>query len=236
LVGVEQWAELRREHFVRGVSIKELTRRTGLSRNTIRAALRSPAPPRYERASTGSKLDPFKSEIHRLLSEDAAMPGQRIRELIAPLGFDGGKTIVDDYLRDVRPLFATPRTYQRTVYRPGEICQFDLWQPRAEVSVGHGKQYFGRGPTDCRTYLEPDLVIVVLAGGYTAAERTLFEAGKWHEVRQTRMSWQDSMEVRFIDTIERLTQRTVKAFLSANRQDTELTIELFVLERDAPAA
>src|SRR3954452_2728769 len=94
LVGVEQWAELRREHFVRGVSIKELARRTGLSRNTVRVALRSAGPPRYERASTGSKLDPFKDEIHRLLGEDATIPGQRIRELIAPLGYSGGKTIV----------------------------------------------------------------------------------------------------------------------------------------------
>ena len=47
MVDVEQWAELRREHFVRGVSIKELARRTGLSRNTIRVAVRSPEPPRY---------------------------------------------------------------------------------------------------------------------------------------------------------------------------------------------
>jgi transposase len=139
LVGVEQWAELRREHFVRGVSIKELARRTGLSRNTVRAALRSPAPPSYERAAAGSKLDPFKPEIHRLLGEEATMPGQRVRELIAPLGFDGGKTIVDDYLREVRSLFAPPRTFQRTVYRPGEICQFDLWEPRGEVAVGHGQ-------------------------------------------------------------------------------------------------
>jgi uncharacterized protein YbcI len=76
----------------------------------------------------------------------------------------------------------------------------------------------------------------VLTGGYSAAEQTLFQAGKWHEVRQARIAWQDSMEVRFIETIEPLTQRTVKAFLSANRQDAELTIELFVLERDAPAA
>src|SRR3954451_8873583 len=139
LFDVERWAELRREHFVRGVSIKELARRTGMSRNTIRAALRSPAPPRYERESVGSKLDPFKPEIHRLLGEDAAIPGQRIRELISPLGYCGGKTILDDYLREVRPLFATPRTFQRAVYRPGEICQFDLWQPRAEVPVGHGQ-------------------------------------------------------------------------------------------------
>ena len=40
-----------------------------------------------------------------LLKRDPAMPGQRVRELIAPLGFEGGKTIVDDYLREVRPLF-----------------------------------------------------------------------------------------------------------------------------------
>jgi hypothetical protein len=44
------------------------------------------------------------------------------------------------------------------------------------------------------------------------------------------------MEVRFIDTIERLTHRNVKAFLSANRQDADLTIELFVLEPDTTPA
>jgi transposase len=124
LVGVERWAELRREHFVRGVSINELVRRTGLSRNTVRAALRSSVAPKYERAPAGSKLDPFKDEIHRLLKGDAAMTGQRIRELIAPLGFDRGKTIVDDYLREVRPPFAPPpRTFQRTVLRQSLISR-----------------------------------------------------------------------------------------------------------------
>ncbi len=48
-------AELRREHFVRGMSIMELVRRTGLSRNTVRAALRSPAAPSYSRQPTGLK-------------------------------------------------------------------------------------------------------------------------------------------------------------------------------------
>jgi uncharacterized protein YbcI len=112
----------------------------------------------------------------------------------------------------------------------------ELRQQLSNAVVALFKQYFGRGPTDCRTYLEPDLVIVVLAGGYNAAEKTLFQAGKWHEVRQARIAWQDSMEVRFIETIERLTHRTVKAFLSANHQDAELTIELFVLERETAAA
>jgi DNA invertase Pin-like site-specific DNA recombinase len=40
LVEVQQWAELRREHFVGGRSIKELARATGLSRNTVRRPLR----------------------------------------------------------------------------------------------------------------------------------------------------------------------------------------------------
>jgi transposase len=152
LLDVERWAELRREHFVRGVSIKELARRSGLSRNTVRAALRSERPPSYRRASAGSKLDPFKDEIHRLLRDDPRLPGQRVRELIAPLGFDGGKTIVDDYVREVRPLFDPPRTFQRTVYRPAEICQFDLWEPKAEVPVGHGQTRRGWVVIACLGY------------------------------------------------------------------------------------
>ena len=63
----------------------------------------------------------------------------RVRELIEPLGFQGGKSIVDDYLREVRPMFVPRRSFQRTVYRPGEVCQWDLWEPSAPVPVGHGQ-------------------------------------------------------------------------------------------------
>jgi transposase len=153
VVGVEQWAEVRRLHFVRGLSIREIHRRTGLHRDTIRNAIASDEVPRYERAPAGSKLDPFKDEVHRLLRQDPKLPGQRVRELIAPLGFEGGKTIVDDYLREVRPLFAPPpRTFQRTVYRPGEICQFDLWEPKDEVPVGHGQTRRGWVVVACLGY------------------------------------------------------------------------------------
>jgi transposase len=140
VVGVEQWAEIRRLHFVKGLSQREIHRRTGLHRDTIRRAINSSEPPVYRRAPAGSKLDPFKDEIHRLLRADAKLPGVRVRELLEPLGCSASQTIVDDYLREVRPLFAPPpRTFRRTVYRPGEICQFDVWQPRAEVPVGHGQ-------------------------------------------------------------------------------------------------
>jgi transposase len=153
VVGVEQWAELRREHFVGGKSIKQLARATGMSRNTIRRALRSDRPPGYERSPTAGVLEPFKAEIHRLLKDDPKLPGVRVRELLEPLGCTVCKTVVDDYLREVRPLFAPPpRTFQRTVYRPGELCQFDVWQPRAEMPVGHGQTRQGWVVIACLGY------------------------------------------------------------------------------------
>ena len=49
-------------------------------------------------------------------------------------------------------MFEPPRTYQRTVYRPGEICQFDLWQPCAEIPVGHGQHRQGWVVVACLRY------------------------------------------------------------------------------------
>jgi len=79
---VERLAELRREHFVRGVPIKELVRRTRPARKTIRVALRLDRPPVFAVPERPSKLEPFKDEIHRLLSEDPKLPSVRIRELL----------------------------------------------------------------------------------------------------------------------------------------------------------
>jgi hypothetical protein len=111
VVGVEQWAEIRRLHFVKRLRIREIHRRTGLHRETIRRVISSDGPPVYSRAPAGSKLDAFKDEIHRLLAEDPKLPGVRVRELLEPLGCTASKTVVDDYLREVRPLFApAPRT------------------------------------------------------------------------------------------------------------------------------
>src|SRR4051812_44909726 len=140
-------------HFVGGVSIKEIARRTGRDRNTVRRALRAEGPPMYRRAPAESKLEPFREEIHRLLREDPKLPGGRGREVLGPLGYVGSKTILDDYLREVRPLFAPrPRVFQRTVYRPGELCQFDLWQPRDPIAVGHGERRRGWVIVACLGY------------------------------------------------------------------------------------
>ena len=59
------------------------------------------------------------------------------------LGYAGGKSIFDDYVREVRPRFVVRRTFQRTIYRPGELVQCDLWEPRELIAVGHGQQRRG---------------------------------------------------------------------------------------------
>lgn len=140
MLDVEQWAEIRRMKQVEGLSQREIHRRTGVHRDTIRRALALPRPPSYgSRPRRTSKLDPYLAEIERLLGDDATLSGVRIREEIEKLGYSGGKTILDDHLREVRPRYLPPRTYQRTVYRPGELCQFDLCEPRREVPVGFGQ-------------------------------------------------------------------------------------------------
>jgi transposase len=143
VLDVRRWAEIRRMSEVEGLSIHEIVRRTGHDRNTVRRALRREGPPRYRRPPRASKLDPFKDEITGLLQADARIPGKRVRELIEALGYEGSKTILDDYLREVRPLFERRRTYQRTIYRAGELLQFDLWEPRAPIPVGHGQSRRG---------------------------------------------------------------------------------------------
>jgi hypothetical protein len=144
--------ELRREHFVRRVPIKELARRYGIDRNTVRRALRSDRPPRYESTPRRSKLDPFKDEIDRLVRGDPKLTGVRVGELIEPLGVDGQKTIVDDYLREFRPLFRHRRSYQLTLYLPGEICQFDLCEPSVPIPFGHGRSRRGFVVVACLSY------------------------------------------------------------------------------------
>jgi transposase len=141
LLDVEQWAEIRRMKHLEGLSQREIHRRTGIHRDTIRRAVATPKPPGYgPRPRRASKLDPYRAEIERLLAEAPTLSGVRIREEIEALGYDGSKTILDDQLRELRPRYLPPpRSFQRTVYRPGELCQFDLCEPRAEIPVGFGQ-------------------------------------------------------------------------------------------------
>jgi transposase len=145
LLDVEQWAQIRRMKHVEGLSQREIHRRTGIHRETIRRALAQPKPPSYgPRPKRPSKLDQFLPTIEELLADEPTLSGVRIREEIEKEGYEGSKTILDDLLRELRPRFLPPpRSFQRTRYRPGELAQFDLCEPRAPIPVGYGQSRRG---------------------------------------------------------------------------------------------
>src|SRR4051812_43538372 len=109
-------------HRVERFSIREISRRTGLHRKTVRRALAAQTPPSYSRPSAASKLDPFKDWICEQLRSDPQIQSLRLREMASELGYEGGKTIFDDFVREVRPRFQVRRTFQRTVYRRASWC------------------------------------------------------------------------------------------------------------------
>jgi transposase len=87
LLGVEQWAEIRRMSRVGRLSQREIHRRTGVHRDTIRRALASPEPPSYgPRSKRPSKLDPFLGAIEELLADEPTLSGVRVREELERLG------------------------------------------------------------------------------------------------------------------------------------------------------
>jgi transposase len=135
VLGVQQWAEIRRLVVVERRSQREVARLLGVARDTVARAVRSETPPRYSRVAAGSRLDPFKDWICEQLRKDPTIPAQRLRELAWELGYEGGKTIFDDYVREVRPRYRVTRTFQRTIYRPGELVQCDL-SPGSQFRLG----------------------------------------------------------------------------------------------------
>jgi len=131
---VEDWAEARRLHRAEGMGIKAIARRLGLARNTVREALRSDEPPQYERERRGSALDPFVPAVKELLKEFPTMPASVIAERV---GWARSIRLLQMKVAELRPLYLPPDPCQRTYYRPGELAQFDLWQPAAPVPLGY---------------------------------------------------------------------------------------------------
>jgi transposase len=136
VITVEDWAEVRRLHRAEKMAIKAIVRHLGLARNTVRDALRSDEPPRYERARRGSIVDAVEPEVRALLQQFPTMPATVIAERV---GWENSIRVLRDRVAELRPLFLPPDPAQRTFYRPGELGQFDLWQPDVLIPVGFGQ-------------------------------------------------------------------------------------------------
>ncbi|MFN2506925.1 MAG: IS21 family transposase [Acidimicrobiales bacterium] len=136
MLTVDNWAEIRRLHRAEGMSINEIVRRLGVARNTVRSALRSEQPPRYERRRPGSAVDSFEPQIRALLAEFPRMPTTVIAERI---GWSRGRTVLAQRVAELRPLFVPADPCQRTEYRPGELAQWDLWFPAVRIPVERGQ-------------------------------------------------------------------------------------------------
>jgi transposase len=133
VIALEEWAEIRRLHFAEQMGIKAIVRRLGVSRNTVRAALRSDGPPGYRREGSGSSVNEFESQIRRLLAVTPDMPATVIAERI---GWERGLTVLRERVAELRPLFVPLEAFGRTEYRPGELAQWDLWEPPVDIPVG----------------------------------------------------------------------------------------------------
>jgi len=90
-------------------------------------------------------------------------------------------------------------------------------------------QYTGRGPTKARTYLNDDLVTVVLHDSLTHAERTLVDKGRSELVLETRRTFQDVMGDDLIAGVQDILGREVIAFCSANHVDPDIAVETLIL-------
>ncbi len=95
--------------------------------------------------------------------------------------------------------------------------------------VGLLKEYYGKGPSQAKTYYEDDIVVCVLRGGFTAVEQTLLEGGRGAAVIEQRMAFQDVMRQRFEAVVEHATGRRVIGFMSGNQQHPDMICEVFIL-------
>ena len=92
------------------------------------------------------------------------------------------------------------------------------------------ERYHHRKPVTAKTQLlGDDLLVCVLGGVYTDVEKTLIELQHSTTVQETRSEFQDAMQHKFVDEVERLTRRSVLAFISNSHVGPDLEIELFML-------
>ena len=94
------------------------------------------------------------------------------------------------------------------------------------------KEFYGRGPDRTKTYVNGDLVVCLLRGGFTRVEQTLLDGGHGDDVILQRMAFQNVMRKRFEQVVEDATGRKVIGFMSGNQQGPDMICEVFILAQN----
>ncbi|MDI4666929.1 IS21 family transposase [Xanthobacter autotrophicus] len=133
--GVDTIARIRREHFVRGKSIKEIVRELHVSRNTVRKVLRTGATAfSYEReVQPLPRIGPWREALDGLLAGNEGKPARerltliRIFEDLRSQGYEGSYDALRRYAKGWRRAQATmtAAAYVPLSFAPGEAYQFD---------------------------------------------------------------------------------------------------------------
>ncbi|KKG94227.1 integrase, partial [Methanosarcina mazei] len=132
MLKMEEWL-LIRDLYSQGFSISKISRQTGYARATVRKYLnKKTVPEPQKRPGRKSKLDPYKPYILEKLNEGPYTASRLYRE-IKEMGFDGGKTIVKDFVREVRPKQGVPAIL-RYETKPGVQAQVD-WGELGTIEV-----------------------------------------------------------------------------------------------------
>jgi uncharacterized protein YbcI len=93
------------------------------------------------------------------------------------------------------------------------------------------KELFGRRPTKARSsYAGPDTLISTIENSLTAAAHTVVDLNEHHRLREVRMFFQHASEREFVETVEQITGRTVRAFVSAIDSQHDVSSEVFYFE------
>jgi transposase len=123
MLTADQINTIHRLHLIEKWPLRKIARHLKIGRRTLAKYLETPAPPVTHR-DRRSKLDPFKPAIAELLEKDPAAPATVLIEHLRTLGFEGGITILKDYLQAVRMETKNRRAYVRVEPSPGE--RFDI--------------------------------------------------------------------------------------------------------------
>jgi transposase len=152
----EQIDNIHRLHWAEKWSLRKIARHLRIGRRTIAKYLETPAPPSTRR-ERDSKLDAFKSAITDLLQQDPTANAPVIAQRLRPLGYDGGITIVKDYLRAVRKDSAARRAYVRMEPAAGERFDIDWGHFGALAYNGSPRKLYAFCLVECHSrkmYLE----------------------------------------------------------------------------------